>query len=109
MTAQSDWLPMMIATGFDTPFTGAPGAVAPGGLPFGGGTGALVSHRVSWEDEGGAPYAFAHWACVDTFVYFAHACVSPPPAGWVDAAHRAGVRVGGGPESGTRHAGNTLQ
>jgi acyl dehydratase len=25
---------------------------------FGGGTGALVSHRVSWEDEHGAPYAF---------------------------------------------------
>jgi acyl dehydratase len=25
---------------------------------FGGGTGALVSHRVSWEDEAGAPYAF---------------------------------------------------
>jgi acyl dehydratase len=25
---------------------------------FGGGTGALVSHRVSWEDEGGSPYAF---------------------------------------------------
>jgi acyl dehydratase len=24
---------------------------------FGGGTGALVSHRVSWEDERGAPYA----------------------------------------------------
>jgi acyl dehydratase len=25
---------------------------------FGGGTGALLSHRVSWEDEAGAPYAF---------------------------------------------------
>jgi acyl dehydratase len=25
---------------------------------FGGGTGALLSHRVSWEDEGGSPYAF---------------------------------------------------
>jgi acyl dehydratase len=25
---------------------------------FGGGTGALVSHRVGWEDEGGAPFAF---------------------------------------------------
>jgi acyl dehydratase len=25
---------------------------------FAGGTGALVSHRVSWEDEAGAPYAF---------------------------------------------------
>jgi acyl dehydratase len=25
---------------------------------FGGGTGALVSHRVSWEHEGGSPYAF---------------------------------------------------
>jgi hypothetical protein len=25
---------------------------------FGGGTGALVSHRVSWEEEGGSPYAF---------------------------------------------------
>jgi acyl dehydratase len=25
---------------------------------FGGGTGALVSHRVSWEEEGGAPFAF---------------------------------------------------
>jgi acyl dehydratase len=25
---------------------------------FGGGTGALLSHRVSWEDEAGAPYAY---------------------------------------------------
>jgi len=25
---------------------------------FGGGTGALVSHRVAWEDEGGTPFAF---------------------------------------------------
>jgi acyl dehydratase len=25
---------------------------------FGGGSGALVSHRVSWEDEGGDPFAF---------------------------------------------------
>jgi acyl dehydratase len=25
---------------------------------FAGGTGALVSHRVAWEDEGGAPFAF---------------------------------------------------
>jgi acyl dehydratase len=25
---------------------------------FGGGTSAMVSHRVSWEDEGGAPFAF---------------------------------------------------
>jgi acyl dehydratase len=25
---------------------------------FGGGTGALVSHRVSWEDEAGTPFAF---------------------------------------------------
>ena len=25
---------------------------------FGGGTGALVSHRVSWEEEGGDPFAF---------------------------------------------------
>lgn len=25
---------------------------------FGGGTGALVSHRVSWEDEGGEPFAY---------------------------------------------------
>jgi acyl dehydratase len=25
---------------------------------FGGGTGALVSHRVGWEDEGGEPFAF---------------------------------------------------
>ena len=25
---------------------------------FGGGTGALVSHRVSWEDDDGAPFAF---------------------------------------------------
>jgi acyl dehydratase len=25
---------------------------------FGGGTGALISHRVSWEDENGSPYSF---------------------------------------------------
>ncbi len=25
---------------------------------FGGGTGALVSHRVAWEEEGGSPFAF---------------------------------------------------
>ncbi len=27
---------------------------------FGGGVGALVSHRVAWEDDGGAPYAFRY-------------------------------------------------
>lgn len=27
---------------------------------FGGGTGALLSHRVTWEDEAGAPYAFRY-------------------------------------------------
>jgi hypothetical protein len=33
---------------------------------FGGGTGALLSHRISWEDEGGSPFAYR-------FVDFWHA------------------------------------
>jgi mannosyl-glycoprotein endo-beta-N-acetylglucosaminidase len=39
------------------------------------------------------PYAFCHWAAIDTFVYFSHHLVTVPPVGWVSAAHTNGVRV----------------
>ena len=45
-------------------------------------------------------YAFTHWPWVDAFVYFAHSLVSPPPPGWVDAAHSHGVPVRGGGAAG---------
>lgn len=39
------------------------------------------------------PYAFSRWAHCDTFVYFSHATVCPPPSGWVRAAHANGACI----------------
>ncbi|KAL9691938.1 hypothetical protein QQ045_012366 [Rhodiola kirilowii] len=34
-----------------------------------------------------------HWYLIDVFVYFSHSLVSIPPPGWVNTAHRHGVKV----------------
>ncbi|KZV93244.1 hypothetical protein EXIGLDRAFT_717473 [Exidia glandulosa HHB12029] len=38
-------------------------------------------------------YTFNFWPCIDTFIYFSHYRVAPPPASWITAAHREGVPI----------------
>lgn len=38
-------------------------------------------------------WRFNHWAYVDIFVYFSHYCVTIPPVGYIQAAHRHGALV----------------
>ncbi|KAH7099340.1 glycosyl hydrolase family 85-domain-containing protein [Auriculariales sp. MPI-PUGE-AT-0066] len=38
-------------------------------------------------------YTFQFWHLVDTFIYFSHYRVAPPPASWIHAAHRHGVPI----------------
>lgn len=38
-------------------------------------------------------YTFEHWHLVDTFVYFSHKRISPPPPEWITAAHRHGTKI----------------
>ncbi|CAH0480447.1 unnamed protein product [Peronospora belbahrii] len=38
-------------------------------------------------------YRFYQWDIIDTFVYFAHALVCPPPIGYITAGHCHGTRV----------------
>lgn len=38
-------------------------------------------------------YAIWHWYLMDVFVYFSHNLVTLPPPGWVNAAHKHGVKV----------------
>ena len=49
---------------------------------------------VTWPPAA-EPYIFTRWDKVDSFVYFSHTRVAVPPVGWVEAAHRHGVRVYG--------------
>ncbi|KAF8875995.1 glycoside hydrolase family 85 protein [Infundibulicybe gibba] len=41
----------------------------------------------------GLSYTFNFWSVCDTFVYFSHHRVTVPPPGWVNAAHRQGVKI----------------
>uniref|UniRef100_A0A7N0THI6 mannosyl-glycoprotein endo-beta-N-acetylglucosaminidase n=1 Tax=Kalanchoe fedtschenkoi TaxID=63787 RepID=A0A7N0THI6_KALFE len=47
---------------------------------------------VQGGDNAGA-YAIWHWYLIDVFVYFSHSLVTLPPPGWVNTAHRHGVKV----------------
>ncbi|PFH47313.1 glycoside hydrolase family 85 protein [Amanita thiersii Skay4041] len=38
-------------------------------------------------------YTFNFWSACDTFIYFSHQRVTVPPPGWVNAAHRQGVKM----------------
>ncbi|KAF4600425.1 hypothetical protein EYR38_005052 [Pleurotus pulmonarius] len=38
-------------------------------------------------------YTFNFWSRCDDFIYFAHHRISTPPPGWINAAHRQGVRM----------------
>lgn len=40
-------------------------------------------------------YTITDWSYIDYFVYFSHHLVTIPPVGWIDAAHKHGVKVGG--------------
>eukprot|EP00094_Tigriopus_californicus_P010058 TCALIF_09699-PA protein Name:"Similar to ENGASE Cytosolic endo-beta-N-acetylglucosaminidase (Homo sapiens)" AED:0.13 eAED:0.13 QI:0/-1/0/1/-1/1/1/0/383 len=39
------------------------------------------------------PYYFVHWSGIDVFVYFSHNFVTIPPIGWIESAHKNGVKV----------------
>ncbi|KAF8999398.1 glycoside hydrolase family 85 protein [Cyathus striatus] len=38
-------------------------------------------------------YTFNYWSTCEAFIYFAHHRITVPPPGWVNAAHRQGVKV----------------
>jgi len=48
---------------------------------------------VTANDPIGHGYLFDRWQYCDVFVYFSHERVTIPPRGWIDAAHRSGVKV----------------
>ncbi|KAH9928859.1 glycosyl hydrolase family 85-domain-containing protein [Fomitopsis serialis] len=45
------------------------------------------------ETPSGLAYTFNFWSYCDTFIYFSHHRVTVPPAGWINAAHRQGVKM----------------
>ncbi|KAL1679247.1 glycoside hydrolase family 85 protein [Schizophyllum commune] len=45
------------------------------------------------EDPYDLSYTFNFWSSCDIFVYFAHHRITIPPPGWVNAAHRQGVKM----------------
>lgn len=48
----------------------------------------FINGSTKWDD-----YRFYHWSGIDYFCYFSHAFCTIPPYGWLQAAHRHGVRV----------------
>ncbi|KAG2126232.1 glycoside hydrolase family 85 protein [Suillus clintonianus] len=45
------------------------------------------------ESPSGLCYTFNFWPLCDSFVYFSHHRVTVPPSGWINAAHRQGVKM----------------
>ena len=38
-------------------------------------------------------YNFYYWQYIDIFIYFSHHRVTIPPPGWIEAAHKNGVKI----------------
>ncbi|KAI0789917.1 glycosyl hydrolase family 85-domain-containing protein [Abortiporus biennis] len=45
------------------------------------------------EKLDGISYTFNFWSLCDIFIYFSHYRVTIPPPGWINAAHRNGVKM----------------
>ncbi|KZT59097.1 glycoside hydrolase family 85 protein [Calocera cornea HHB12733] len=45
------------------------------------------------DDAHNPMWTFQWWALADTFIYFSHHRVSPPPREWINAGHRQGSKV----------------
>lgn len=45
------------------------------------------------ESPSGTCYTFNFWSLCDTFVYFSHHRITVPPSGWINAAHKQGVKM----------------
>ena len=56
-------------------------------------SGSSSSSSSGLKEGVGHAYRLLHWQHADVLVYFSHERVTMPPVAWVEAAHRAGVRV----------------
>ncbi|KZT74625.1 glycoside hydrolase family 85 protein [Daedalea quercina L-15889] len=45
------------------------------------------------ETPSGLAYTFNFWSYCESFIYFSHHRVTVPPPGWINAAHRQGVKM----------------
>ncbi|XP_066592598.1 cytosolic endo-beta-N-acetylglucosaminidase isoform X2 [Prorops nasuta] len=55
--------------------------------------GGYLEDRFLYGSNDYKSYTFYHWNVIDIFVYFSHYFITIPPLGWINAAHRHGVKV----------------